>query len=55
MTEVHTSLSAAGFRASESRLRNRVVSNLLAKSKNYDFRGFRLNENSDSGEENKTH
>lgn len=38
--EVHTSLSAAGFSASESKLRNNVVSILLAKSKNSDFRGF---------------
>lgn len=40
VTGVHTSLSAAGFSASESRLRNSVVSNLLAKSKNSDFMGF---------------
>lgn len=40
VTEVHTSRSAAGFSASESRLRNSAVSNLLAKSKNYNFRGF---------------
>lgn len=40
VTEVHTWLSAAGFTASESRLRDSVVSNLLAKSKNSDFKGF---------------